>query len=323
MSSPDEAFRTAVSAWPGEVATPLLDAAGEDPHAWWLSHWPEAERAAAERAWATLLAGGHRDLLSPSPLSVRTRDRWVAQIEQAQRVLDADPRDHLARGAVGEATHELTSHVLAPEESAGDGGARARWVLDVRRERLQPAAPLLPIRTERLLLRPVTAADAAGTHAYYGDPVVAEFLLMEPQSLREVEAIVAERGKAVAPREDGRALCLAVEHEGQVVGDVMLRLSGPALCQAELGWAFAPAHQRRGFATEAASALLHLAFGHYAMWRVFANLDARNTRSAALCERIGLRRELDARADYWSKGRWTPSYTYAAYADTWSGGAAP
>ena len=48
-----------------------------------------------------------------------------------------------------------------------------------------------------------------------------------------------------------------------------------------------------------------------------ANLDARNHRSAALCERLGMRREGDKVADFWSKGRWTSSYDYALLREEW------
>ena len=63
--------------------------------------------------------------------------------------------------------------------------------------------------------------------------------------------------------------------------------------------------------------MLRLAFEHYGLRRVVANLDARNQRSAALCERLGMRREVDRVADFWSKGTWTSSYEYALLRDEW------
>jgi RimJ/RimL family protein N-acetyltransferase len=50
---------------------------------------------------------------------------------------------------------------------------------------------------------------------------------------------------------------------------------------------------------------------------VTAQLDARNDRSAALCERLGMRRESHKRRDFWSKGEWTDSLEYAVLADEW------
>src|SRR5690606_24338088 len=55
-------------------------------------------------------------------------------------------------------------------------------------------------------------------------------------------------------------------------------------------------------------------FAHYGMHRITAQMDARNTASAALCERLGMRLETRGRQDWWSKGEWTDSLAYAALA---------
>ena len=116
---------------------------------------------------------------------------------------------------------------------------------------------------------------------------------------------------------DGQFIGLAVVHEGQVVGDSMLHLQGTGLSEGEIGWTILPEHAGRGLATEAARAVLRLGFEHYGLRRIVANLDARNDRSAALCERLGMRRETHRLGDFWSKGVWTDSYEYALLADEW------
>ncbi|MCZ6353685.1 GNAT family protein, partial [Escherichia coli] len=45
-----------------------------------------------------------------------------------------------------------------------------------------------------------------------------------------------------------------------------------------------------------------------------AELDARNSASAALCERLGMRLEATHLQDLFSKGEWTDSLVYAALA---------
>jgi RimJ/RimL family protein N-acetyltransferase len=118
-------------------------------------------------------------------------------------------------------------------------------------------------------------------------------------------------------RGDGRFIGLVVEHDGEVVGDSMLYLQGTGLTEGEIGWTVLSQHAGRGFATEAAREVLRLGFEHYGLRRIVANLDARNDRSAALCERLGMRRESHRRGDFWSKGLWTDSYDYALLADEW------
>ena len=74
---------------------------------------------------------------------------------------------------------------------------------------------------------------------------------------------------------------------GAVVGDITLWAVDDSLSLGEMSWVFDPAVGGRGLAAEAARALLDLAFGHYGMHRVRVRMDARNTASARLCERLG------------------------------------
>src|SRR5690606_41724845 len=59
--------------------------------------------------------------------------------------------------------------------------------------------------------------------------------------------------------------------------------------QGEIGWVLDPAHGGQGFASEAVRAVLALGFDHYRLHRITAQMDARNSASAALARRVGLR----------------------------------
>lgn len=65
-------------------------------------------------------------------------------------------------------------------------------------------------------------------------------------------------------------------------------------------------------------AVLKLGFEELGMHRIEAKLDALNTASAALCERLGMR--LEARlVDKWHyKGQWATELVYAILADEWT-----
>lgn len=184
------------------------------------------------------------------------------------------------------------------------------------------APPPVPIRTERLVLRHV-ATDDLDAMRYYADPEVCRYLpLPALDEVGLVERVKTLAGR-VAPSQPNEVLGLAVVHDGTVVGDVMLRLhariddqSPPAV--GEVGWVFAPAVSGRGFATEAATALITMAFGHYPLHRVFAVLDPRNERSAALCERLGMTREAHLRRDYpQPDGEWSDSMIYGLLREEW------
>jgi RimJ/RimL family protein N-acetyltransferase len=177
--------------------------------------------------------------------------------------------------------------------------------------------PRLPLHTDRLLLRPYTPDDVDATLAYYGDPHVSRFLLSEPFTIDDATEVVNKRQGQTHPINAGDSLALVVEHDTTLVGDLMLKFVGEKSSIGEIGWCFDPSFSGRGFATEAAAALLDLAFEHYGMHRVMAQMDARNTSSARLCERLGMTKEAHLRQDWWSKGEWTDTYVYAMLAPEW------
>jgi aminoglycoside 6'-N-acetyltransferase len=139
----------------------------------------------------------------------------------------------------------------------------------------------------------------------------------EPLPASGAVAFVAERIGATRIEGDGDKIILAVEHEGRVIGDLLVRAGQFADRQAEIGWAFNPEYHGRGFATEAARELLALAFAELGMHRVFAQLDPRNSASAKLCERLGMRREGHFHEDIWFKGEWGDTAIYALLASEW------
>jgi RimJ/RimL family protein N-acetyltransferase len=183
-------------------------------------------------------------------------------------------------------------------------------------EEIPPRAPL-PVRTSRLVLRTYAEDDRDDLLDYYSDPTTARFLLEDAWTPDDAAEHVARRMARTGVDGPGSALALVVEHEGTVVGDVSLWTTGDTVSRGEVGWAFNPKFTGRGFATEALRSLLGIAFDHYRMHRVVAQLDARNDRSALLCERVGMKREGHLRSDWWSKGEWTDTLVYGMLAREW------
>lgn len=174
--------------------------------------------------------------------------------------------------------------------------------------------PVLPIRTERLVLRPYAESDLDALLAYYSRPEVARHLLTQPWTPAVGRDVIAKRVRGTGLEAPGRALAVVVEHEGRVIGDVGLWATDETGAKGEMGWVFHPDVAGCGFATEAAVAVLEVGFGRYGMHRIVAQLDARNIASAALCERLGMQLETRGRQDWWSKGEWSDSLVYAALA---------
>jgi RimJ/RimL family protein N-acetyltransferase len=186
--------------------------------------------------------------------------------------------------------------------------------------RLDPVVDLLlPIRTERLLLRTHRPDDLDALLAYYSLPEVARYIPWEPWTREQAETQMARRLPRTGIDKPGAGLGLIVEREGQVIGDVALWPADDTLSRGEMGWAFHPDASGHGYATEAARAMIGVAFRTYGMHRVKAMLDVRNTASARLCERVGMTREAHLRQDAWAKGEWCDMLVYGLLATEWTG----
>jgi RimJ/RimL family protein N-acetyltransferase len=176
-----------------------------------------------------------------------------------------------------------------------------------------------PVRTERLLLRGLEAGDVDAVHRYQGDAEVTRYLPYGPRDQATVAAKLADWGSRRRVAEEGDYLQLAVERvdDGLLLGDVYFGLRSVEHELGVVGWVFAPESRGHGYATEAGGALLGLAFDQMDLHRVMAELDPRNTASAAVCARLGMREEAHFVEDYRSKGEWSDTSNYAVLAREW------
>jgi RimJ/RimL family protein N-acetyltransferase len=179
-------------------------------------------------------------------------------------------------------------------------------------------APDYPIRTERLLLRPWRPDEVDTYHRLKGDPDVVRFLY--DAVLTREEAAAKLRSLRSTLTEPGQWMNVAVElaATNDVVGVVGLGWVSADHRSADIGYTFSPAHWGHGYATEAAAALVDLAFTGLGAHRVCGRIDARNTASGAVLERLGMRREALFVENEWVKGEWTDEAVYAVLADEWS-----
>lgn len=168
------------------------------------------------------------------------------------------------------------------------------------------------IATERLRLRPLTKSDLEHrSENYQKRRDVVRYLRWEVHDHDEPAQNLAKRIALDRLAHDGDGLIFAVElcatdgsDEHRVIGDVSLFVKSAKDAQVEIGWVFHPAVHGRGYAPEAARALLELAFGELGAHRVYAELDAANEASARLCEILGMSREALLRDRDHVDGEW-------------------
>lgn len=186
----------------------------------------------------------------------------------------------------------------------------------------QALAPAYPVVTDRLTLRPFDpVADVDPMHAYRSRDDVCRWAPIVPSTREQV----AERLRNPALvrsvlEQEGDILSLAVERNDDrtMIGDVLLFWRSAAHRQGEVGWTTNPEVQGRGYATEAAAALVEVAFRDLGLHRVTARIDARNEPSMAVARKLGMRHEGSSVECQLLKGEWVTLTEWAVLEQEWA-----
>ena len=148
----------------------------------------------------------------------------------------------------------------------------------------------LPILTERLVMRAYEPGDLEQLHAVLYSDVSAMALLGGPRDIAGTRAAL-ERSMT---QQDlgGFSFWPVFEREsGLLVGEAGLFPLTPDGQDIALGYAFGARYWGRGYATEAASAVLAEAFGPLGLDRVVAITREANVRSRRVLAKLGFRTE--------------------------------
>ena len=96
-----------------------------------------------------------------------------------------------------------------------------------------------------------------------------------------------------------------------------LTLRYDELRRGEIGYLLDLRYWGRGYATEAARAVLDFGFRELDLHRVYATCRPANVASIRVMEKLGMRREAHFRQHRWMKGAWQDSYLYAILDHEW------
>jgi [ribosomal protein S5]-alanine N-acetyltransferase len=167
------------------------------------------------------------------------------------------------------------------------------------------------LTTARLHLRPFTTADHDAIHAVYADPEVMRYV-GHGAHRSMAETLRALRVYADILAAHGYSFVAVVERgTGAVVGDAGLNPLAGRGPDIELGYTVARAAWGRGYATEAARALVEHAFGALGVPRVVAQVEPANTGSRHVLEKLGM----TPREERTAYGR--PHLLYVVERDRW------
>jgi RimJ/RimL family protein N-acetyltransferase len=182
------------------------------------------------------------------------------------------------------------------------------------------------LETNRLVLRPLSKEDMVPFLAYRNDPQVYIYQGWKVPYLREQAEDFIFHNSSFKTVPVGEWLQLAIIPKNSdniskpvMIGDIAFHItrSNPRL--AYIGYTLERSAWGKGYAREAAQAVLDYLFRVENMHRVIADCDVMNLSSVRLLERLGFRREAHYLESYWmeSSQSWGSEYLYALLQREW------
>ncbi len=180
--------------------------------------------------------------------------------------------------------------------------------------------PFPVLDTARLRLRPITSDDVEDVFALFGRDDVTRywgFARLESESAAAdlIESILSEC-------RTGRLFEWGVVErsstQDRLIGTCALCDVHPLHARADLGFAVHPDFQNRGYAGEAASAVVEYGFRQLDLHRLTADADPRNEPSLRLLRRLGFREEGHVREHYWQSDEWQDGILFGLLASEWA-----
>ena len=139
--------------------------------------------------------------------------------------------------------------------------------------------------TQRLLLPPLTGQHTEGLASVYADAEVAKYIGGSTLDAAAT-AIQVARFQSIWTTLGYGQSAVIVRASDEFIGRVGLH-PWPEWNEVEIGWVIARHAQGQGYATEAASSWVRVAFGELALPRLTSVIDPDNYRSRLLAERLG------------------------------------
>ena len=176
----------------------------------------------------------------------------------------------------------------------------------------------MELTTERLLLREFNHSDWPEVLAYQSDPRYLRYYVWTERTPEEVQAFVQMfiDQQAEQPRTKFQ-LAVSLKSSGRLIGNCGIRMESPDTHQADIGYEFSPHHWRRGYATEAARAMVNFGFTELKLHRIWSWCIADNLGSARVLEKIGMRLEGRLRENEYYKGRYWDTLMYGMLKSEW------
>jgi ribosomal-protein-alanine N-acetyltransferase len=177
---------------------------------------------------------------------------------------------------------------------------------------------LMELITPRLILRDFRPDDWQTVLAYQRQPQYLRYYAWtdrSPEEVRQFVQMFLDQQQA-SPRIKFQ-LAVTLKSTGEVIGNCGIRREKPGDHQAEIGYELDPRFWGRGYATEAARAMLTFGMTRLQLHRVWAHCVADNLGSIRVLSKLGLRQEARLREAEYFKERYWDTLIFAILGNEW------
>lgn len=173
------------------------------------------------------------------------------------------------------------------------------------------------LETERLLLRQLSAADAAELLSLYSDEGVTHFLGIETMNNLEEASRLVELFDQQYEQGSGLRWGVFEKEEGMLIGTCGFHDWDHNRSRAELGYDLDKRHWGQGYMREALLAVLGYGFKELKLHRIEAFVDPQDNRSENLLSSLGFQLEGILRDHDFIKGKFQDDLVYALLHKEW------
>ncbi|MBU5262362.1 GNAT family N-acetyltransferase [Bacillus atrophaeus] len=169
----------------------------------------------------------------------------------------------------------------------------------------------MDIKTDRLVIRKFKCEDWQDVYEYTSNPHVMKYIPEGVFTEEDAKKFVNENMGGNAEK-----FPVVVKEENIVIGHIaFFKYFGEH--SYEIGWVFNPKYYNKGYASEAAQAILEFGFTNMKLHRIIATCQPQNIASYRVMEKIGMRREGYFKKCIPNGNQWWDEYYYAILEEEW------
>jgi RimJ/RimL family protein N-acetyltransferase len=165
----------------------------------------------------------------------------------------------------------------------------------------------LVIKTERLILKPLLVENADSLFKLMHNQVDTTYLSWEPHPTIETTFNLIQSLQEAQKNDKGYHWC--VHFDDEIIGvvsliDVRRTIRTWTINRSELSYWIGKSFTGKGYATEAASAIVNYGFSHLALHKIIIAHALENTESKKICRKLGFQEYGHEHHAFMKEGRW-------------------